>query len=331
MTSTSQSTAADGGQVKPVMMAGAAPQVDRRELQLATEPARTPISVLVPVRNEARNLPRCLEALAGWADEIVVVDSASTDGTRAIADAAGAQFLQFEYRGGWPKKRQWAIDTHRWRNDWILLLDADEILTPEIKTEITRAIRDDRYVGYWLRFQIVFLGRMLRHGDTELWKRALFRWGHGRYERRLEQQDASMSDIEVHEHVVVDGPTRRLSHPVRHENWNSLHRYIEKHNEYSTWEAHVQLFGNDQELQPSLFGSQAQRRRWLKRTFMKLPGSPWLRFLYVYLFRLGFLDGRAGLTYATFKMVQTFHVKAKMAEQDASDLLAESNGKNERI
>lgn len=281
--------------------------------------APVPVSVLIPTRNEARNLPRCLAVLEGWADEIVVVDSSSDDGTQSIAEGAGAQVLQFQYAGGWPKKRQWALDTHSWRNDWVLLLDADEILLPEIKAEIATAIADNRHNGYWLRFQIVFLGSMLRHGDTELWKRSLFRRGHGRYERRLEQQDASMSDIEVHEHVVVDGPTGRLTSPIRHENWNSLHRYIEKHNEYSTWEANVQLHGSDEELQPTPFGSQAQRRRWLKRTFMRLPGSPWLRFLYVYLFRLGFLDGRAGLTYAMFKMVQTFHVKAKIREARLRD------------
>lgn len=284
-------------------------------LRKAASPgARVPVSVLIAVRNEIRNLGRCLEALRGWADEVVVVDSHSTDGTIEFAESAGATVLQFDYQGGWPKKRQWALDTHAWRNDWILLLDADEILLPETRTEIAEAIRDDRYAGYWLRFQIVFLGRMLRHGDTQLWKRCLFRRGRGRYERRLEQQDARMADMEVHEHVVVDGPTRRLQHPVRHENWNSLHRYIEKHNEYSTWEAHVQLYGSDDEMRPSLWGTQAQRRRWLKRTFLRLPGSPWLRFLYVYVFRLGFLDGRAGLTYAMFKMVQTFHVKAKIAE-----------------
>ncbi|MBL8848230.1 MAG: glycosyltransferase family 2 protein [Planctomycetaceae bacterium] len=283
--------------------------------------AIVPISVLIAVRNEVKNLGRCLEPLQGWADEVVVVDSQSSDGTIELAQAAGATVVQFHYQGGWPKKRQWALETHGWKNDWILLLDADEILLPEVKAEIAAAIRDEQYAGYWLQFQIVFLGRMLRHGDTRLWKRCLFRRGRGRYERRLEQQDARMADMEVHEHVVVEGPTRRLCSPVRHENWNSLHRYIEKHNEYSTWEANVQLYGSDDELRPSLFGTQAQRRRWLKRTFMRLPGAPWLRFLYVYVFRMGFLDGRAGLTYAMFKMVQSFHVKAKVRELQQAEQL----------
>jgi glycosyltransferase involved in cell wall biosynthesis len=273
-----------------------------------------PVSVLIPVRNEERNLGRCLAALAGWADEIVVVDSHSTDGTAAQAQAAGAMVLQFNYAGGWPKKRQWALDTHPWQNEWILLLDADEILTESVKAEIALAIRDQRYAGYWLRFQIVFLGRMLRHGDTALWKLYLFRRGKGRFEKRLERQDASMADIEIHEHVAVEGAVGRLKNPVRHENWNSLDRYITKHNEYSNWEAHVFLHGTDGELRPSLWGNQAQRRRWLKRKAMMLPGTPLWRFFYVYIFRLGFLDGRSGLTYALFKFVQTFHVKAKIME-----------------
>lgn len=273
-----------------------------------------PISVLIPTRNEERNLERCLAPLRGWADEIVVVDSGSEDRTREIAEDAGAEVVQFAYEGGWPKKRQWALDNLPWRNEWILLLDADEILTDEVKREIATAIRSTEFDGYWLRFRIVFLGRMLRFGDTELWKLFLFRRGKGRYERRLERQDASMSDIEIHEHVVVDGPTARLRAPVRHENWNSLHRYIEKHNEYSTWEARVFLEGDDSELKPSLFGTQAQRRRWLKRTLLMVPGSPILRFLYVYILKLGLLDGRPGLVYAAFKMIQMWHVKAKVYE-----------------
>lgn len=275
---------------------------------------RIPISILIPVRNEEQNLNRCLSPLQNWADEIVVVDSQSTDRTVALANAAGATVLQFQYAGGWPKKRQWALDTHPWRNEWILLLDADEILTETIKSEIAVAIRDSQYVGYWLRFQIVFLGRMLQHGDTELWKLFLFRRGMGRFERRLEQQDSSMSDIEIHEHVAVDGPVGRLKTPVRHENWNSLDRYIAKHNEYSTWEASVYLHGTDGDHKPSLWGNQAQRRRWIKRKAMMLPGTALMRFLYVYVFRLGFLDGRPGFIYAMFKFVQTFHVKAKITE-----------------
>ncbi|MGQ0633598.1 MAG: glycosyltransferase family 2 protein [Planctomycetaceae bacterium] len=281
------------------------------------EQGKVPLSVLIPVRNEARNLGRCLAPLAGWADEIIVVDSNSTDDTVALAEAAGARVLQFRYSGGWPKKRQWALDTHDWRNPWVLLLDADEIVAEPLKTEIRQAIGSTEMCGYWLSFQIVFLGRMLRHGDTTLWKLSLFRRGRGGYERRLLEQDPSMSDIEVHEHVTVDGPVGRLQHPVRHENWNSLDRYIAKHNEYSNWEARVFLNGADGDLQPTLFGNQAQRRRWLKRRFLMLPGSPLWRFLYIYLARLGFLDGRPGFYYAMFKFVQTFHVKAKISERKA--------------
>lgn len=273
-----------------------------------------PISVLIPAKNERNNLGRCLAPLAGWADEIVVVDSHSTDDGLEIAAGFGAKVLQFDYAGGWPKKRQWALDTYPWRHDWILLLDADEILTEPIKEEIAQAIQNSQYDGYWLRFRIVFLGRMLRYGDTELWKLFLFRKGKGRYEKRLERQDASMSDIEVHEHVVVDGPTGRLKNPVRHENWNSLDRYISKHNEYSAWEARVHREGVDHDLPPRFFGSQAQRRRWLKRKLLAIPGAPIIRFLYIYFLRLGVLDGRPGLIYASFKLIQMMHVKAKMYE-----------------
>jgi glycosyltransferase involved in cell wall biosynthesis len=279
---------------------------------------RVPVSVLIPAKNEARGLPRCLAALRGWADEIVVADSFSTDGSAEIAESYGAKVVQFAYKGGWPKKRQAILDSFPFRNQWILLLDTDEVLLDPIKREIAAAIASNLFDGYWIRFEIHFLGRQLRHGDTGLWKLALFRKGEGRYEKRLEAQDSSMADMEVHEHVVVDGKVGRLLNSVRHENINSLFRYIHKHNEYSNWEAKLFFEGAKGELQPAFWGSQAQRRRWLKRVLLRVPGSPLFLFLYSYFLKLGFLDGVPGFLYCCFRGIQLFHVKAKLFEMEHS-------------
>lgn len=274
-----------------------------------------PVSVIVPVRNEAANLPRCLESLAG-AGEVYVVDSQSADDTVAIAQAYGAKVVQFHYSGGWPKKRQWAMNTLSFAYDWILLLDADEVLTPELVAEIRSAIQNPGVDGYSIRLQMYFLGKILRHCDASFWKLSLFRKGRGRYECRLKDQDASMADIEIHEHVVVDGPTHELRQALIHHNVNSLSHYIAKHNEYSNWEARVLLqpAAESGELSGDLFGTQAQRRRWLKRKLYRLPGSPVLLFLYRYFLRLGILDGVPGLIYCSFQAVQMFHTKAKIYE-----------------
>jgi glycosyltransferase involved in cell wall biosynthesis len=277
--------------------------------------SKCPVSILVPTRNEERNLQRCLNAIANWADEIVVVDSQSTDRTLPIASAFQATVVQFHYKGGWPKKRNWALENHAWKNDWILLLDADEIVPEPLKMEIAETIPRTHCNGFLLKYQIHFLGRRLHFGGTQLRKLALIRRGHGRYERRLQQQDSSMGDMEVHEHVVVDGLVGTLHCPIQHENVNCLDRYIAKHNEYSNWEARVLLGGLKGEILPSLLGSQAQRRRWLKRRFLGLPGSPVALFFLKYLFQLGFLDGIPGLIYCAFQAFYIFEVKAKAYEQ----------------
>lgn len=281
-----------------------------------TSPA-LPLTVIIPVRNEAHNLPRCLEALRS-VGEVYVIDSGSTDETVAIAQSHGAKVVQFQYAGGWPKKRQWAMDTLPLAYDWVLLLDADEVLTSELADEIKKAIEDPSTDGYYIALQIYFLGRRLRHSAASFWKLSLFRKGLGRYECRLQDQDASMADMEVHEHVVVTGATRKLIHPLIHHNVESLSRYIQKHDEYSNWEARVWVDGNrnknDEEIQPSLWGTQAQRRRWLRRHFLWLPGSPLLFFLYKYVFSLGFLDGVPGMIYCAMQGVQFFHIKAKIYE-----------------
>jgi len=278
-------------------------------------PAVLPVSVIVPVRNEARNLPACLESLRE-VGEVYVVDSQSTDATVEIARSFGAHVVQFHYQGGWPKKRQWAMDSLPLAYGWIFLVDADEALTPELAQEIRHAIQDSRFNGYHVALRMHFLGRELRHSGASFEKLSLFRRGLGRFECRLKDQDESMADMEVHEHVVVEGTTARLKHPLLHRNVESLSHYIRKHDEYSNWEARVWLEGeaNTRDLAPSLFGSQAQRRRWLRKKFFAIPGSPLLFFFYKYFFHLGFLDAIPGLIYCSLQGIQFFHIKAKIYE-----------------
>ncbi len=278
-------------------------------------PEILPLTVILAARNEAHNLGRCLEALRN-VGEVYVIDSQSSDQTCEIARSYGAKVVQFHYTGGWPKKRQWAMNTLPIAYDWILLLDADEILTPELALDIRQAIGNPAVAGYRICLQMYFLGKVLRHCDARFWKLSLFRKGQGRFECRLKDQDASMADMEVHEHVVVNGVTGELRHPLIHCNVESLSRYIQKHNEYSNWEARVLTQqGNDaDEMRASPFGTQAQRRRWLKRKLYRLPGSPVLLFLYRYFLRLGLLDGVPGLIYCGFQAVQMFHSKAKIYE-----------------
>ena len=285
-----------------------------QKLESSVAAGKIPVSVIIAARNEAKNLPRCLQALKEFGD-VYVIDSQSTDDTVEIARSLGAQVVQFHYSGGWPKKRQWAMNTLRMAHDWILLLDADEVLTSELTEEIRSAISNPEIDGYSILLRTWFLGRALRHGDVGLWKLALFRRDKGRFECRLKDQDISMADMEVHEHIVVDGATSRLRNPVIHHNLESLSRYIQKHDEYSNWESRLLLErGDDKELRPSLLGTEAQRRRWLKRKLFALPGSPVLLFLYRYVFRFGFMDGVPGLIYCGFQAVQMFHTKAKIYE-----------------
>ncbi|HVN19593.1 MAG TPA: glycosyltransferase family 2 protein [Dongiaceae bacterium] len=284
----------------------------------ATE--RLPVSAIVAARNEEKNLPRCLESLRD-VGEVYVIDSGSTDATVEIARSYGSKVIQFHYQGGWPKKRQWAIENLPFQFDWIFLVDADEALTPELAEEIRQAIRNPAINGYYVSLRMYFLGRLLRHGSAGFWKLSLFRRGKGGYECRLRDQDASMADMEIHEHVVVDGPTEKLKHPLEHYNVESLSRYIQKHDEYSNWEAKVWVQGEaNKDLAPAFFGNQAQRRRWLKGKFLRLPGSPLWFFIYRYVFNLGFLDGVPGLIYCAFQAVQVFHVKAKIFEMRRAEV-----------
>jgi len=268
---------------------------------------RVPVSVVVPIKNEAANLPRCVGSVQ-WASEILVVDSQSTDGSIQIAEKHGAKVVQFHFNGTWPKKKNWALENLSFRNEWVFILDADEVLPPEAAEEFTRAIANaGEIAGYWINRRFMFLGRWLRHAYYPNWNLRLFRHKLGRYEQ-ITAAPTESGDNEVHEHVIVRGPTARLRCEIEHYAFPSVEVFLEKHNRYSNWEARVAVEG---ELRAGVAHEQVELKRALKKFARRLPFRPLLRFLYIYVWQKGFLDGREGYYFARLHAFYEFLSIAK--------------------
>jgi glycosyltransferase involved in cell wall biosynthesis len=274
---------------------------------------RVPVSVLIPIKNEAENLPRCL-ACVQWADEIFVVDSQSTDNSAEVAERHGAKVVQFEFNGTWPKKKNWALEHLPFKNDWVFILDADEVLPAEAGVEIANAIRTASAIaGYWINRRFFFLGRWLRYSYYPNWNLRLFRHSLGRYER-LTIAETRSGDNEVHEHVIVEGPTGRMQSEIDHYAFPSIEVFIEKHNRYSNWEARVSADKFLHSSSDELSAAPVERRRRLKMLSHRLPFRPLLRFLYIYVWQKGFLDGRDGYYFARLHAIYEFLSVAKTYE-----------------
>jgi glycosyltransferase involved in cell wall biosynthesis len=272
-----------------------------------------PVSIIVPVREEAANLPRCLDCVK-WSDEIFVVDSHSRDETARIAEARGAKVVQFDFNGTWPKKKNWALENLPFRNEWVFILDADEALPPAAQDEFARAIANaGEIAGYWINRRFMFMGKWLRHSYYPNWNLRLFRHSLGRYEK-LTDANTHSGDNEVHEHVIVQGPTGRLRVEMDHYAFPSVEVFVEKHNRYSNWEARVSA---DRQLSGSaaqISSGHVERRRKLKQLSQRLPFRPLLRFCYIYIWQKGFLDGREGYYFARLHAVYEFLSVAKTYE-----------------
>jgi glycosyltransferase involved in cell wall biosynthesis len=272
-----------------------------------------PVSVIVPIKNEGANLPRCLASVK-WADEILVVDSASTDGSIAIAQQHGAKVAQFEFNGTWPKKKNWALENLQFRNEWVFVLDADEVLPPEAETEFAQAIADGGNIaGYWINRRFMFMGRWLRHAYYPNWNLRLFRHALGRYEK-LTDAPTNSGDNEVHEHVLLNGGTAKLKVEIDHYAFPSIDIFVEKHNRYSNWEARVAANTFLDSSSKKISRRTVDRRRKLKTLSRHLPFRPLLRFLYVYVWQKGFLDGAEGYYFARLHGFYEFLSVAKMRE-----------------
>ena len=252
------------------------------------------LTVVILTFNEAQHLPRCLKSINGFARRIVIVDSQSTDQTKEIALSFGAEF----YTNPWinySKQLNWGLDNTNITTNWVMRLDADEVVTPELASQLQLQLStlSSDTAGLTINRQIHFMGRWIKHGAIYPIKSLrIWRNKQGRCENRW-----------MDEHILVDGAIEHINADIVDINLNNITWWINKHNHYATREAIDLILG---EITPALetnavmMNFSARFKRWLKHSIyahLPLGMRALLYFLYRYIFRLGFLDGWPGLVF----------------------------------
>ncbi len=251
------------------------------------------VALIILSYNEEANIAQALDSIANWANEIFILDSRSTDRTLEIAGKYPCHIEENKFEN-YAKQRNYALDHLPIRSEWVLFLDADEWLPDAIKQEISTIItRSPEENGFYLNRRLIWMGSWIRHGYYPSWILRLFRHGKGRCE-----------DRQVNEHLIVEGKTGQLRNDFIHENRNGVTDWIAKHNGYATREAQELLNTRPalgyQEIEVRLFGTQAQRKRWLRhKVWNRLPPliRPFLYFFYRYVLAGGFLGGKEAFVY----------------------------------
>lgn len=243
-----------------------------------------PLSVVIITKNEALAIAACLDSVAGLADEVVVIDSGSSDGTGEICRARGARVVEAEWLGFGPQKN---LAVQSARNDWVLCLDADERVSPELQLSIGSALVEPGHSAYRCPRRNRFLGRYLKHGEGYPdWSLRLF-------DRRVAQWSADA----VHEKVLCTVPVGALTGDLLHDSAESLDSYLAKQNRYTSLAASTYTGGSVSAL--------------------RLVFSPLVRFLKFYFFRAGFRDGIPGLVHIAIGCFNSFVKYAKIRERQA--------------
>lgn len=262
------------------------------------------LTIVVPVKNEEKNLPSCLENIKPFKN-VIIVDSGSTDRTLDIAAEYGREIVQFEWNGQFPKKRNWLLRNYKFDTPWVMFLDADERITEGWLQEASEKIcnvRDDvdAFICYYDNW---FMDRMLRHGDV-MRKTAILRVGRGEYER-IEENNWSKLDMEIHEHLHVKGRIEEINARLEHHDKRSLESYYAKHEEYANWEAnrYKALKGDYSKL---------TRRQRIKYGLIKQWWFGFAYFCACYFLKGGWLDGKPGYVFARGKWKYFANIRKKI-------------------
>jgi glycosyltransferase involved in cell wall biosynthesis len=244
--------------------------------------ARQTLSVTIITRDAAHQIDACLQSV-GFADEVLVVDSGSSDGTPELAARHGARVVHQDWLG-YGRQKQFAVEQAA--HDWVLCIDADERVTPQLRAGIEAALQAPSAAGYAMARCNLFLGRWLRHGEGYPdWSLRLFDRRRGRW-----------SDDAVHEKVLCEGAVAKIAGDLLHESCDSFATYLDKQNRYTSLQA------------------EALHRRGKRAHAGHLLLSPMLRFIKFYVVRLGFLDGMAGLVHILVGCNNSFVKYAKLIE-----------------
>lgn len=265
------------------------------------------ISVLILTKNEEQDLPGCLESVS-WSDDVHVYDSRSTDDTVGIAQANGAIVTSREF-DNWSDHQNWGLKNIKFKYPWVFYIDADERMTPELIVALQSAVQNPGgYVAFRVERRDFFMGTWLKHVQTSPYYLRLFRPEKMRYERLVNPISIPDGEVgEVHGYLDHFPFSKGITH------------WVDRHNSYSTFEAKEIISSRKGKASFSiwcaLFGTNFHERRFnQKELFYRLPFRPIVKFLLLYVGKRGFLDGRAGITYALLQSIYEYFIVLKTRE-----------------
>lgn len=252
------------------------------------------LSIVILTFNEEKHIERCINSLKPIAKNIFIVDSYSTDNTLAICKSLGAKVYQNSFVNH-AIQFQWGLDNCQIETEWVMKMDADEYILPKLADEIAEKLDhlNDEISGVYIKRRVYFKDRWIKHGSYyPTWLLRIWRHRDGRMEQRW-----------MDEHIkLASGKTVQFEYDLVDDNLNDLTWWTQKHNNYATREAIdilniIYEFLEYDEVPAKFFGTQEQRKRWLKKRYAKLPlfTRPFIYFVWRYIFKLGFLDGKQGL------------------------------------
>ena len=277
------------------------------------------ISILIPTRNEELDLPDCISSVR-WSDDIHVYDSHSDDRTVEIAESLGGNVTQRQsgtsrdlYGGNESEHKNWGLRNIRFKYPWVLTIDADERVTPDLRDALLQVVTaPGNYVAFKIQRRDFYMGTWLKHVQATPYYIRLFMPAHIHYERMINPVS------------LIDGPVGNVRGYLDHFPFSKgITHWLSRHNSYSTFEA-KQIIANRKNggqfsIKKALLASELTERRYhQKELFYRIPARPFVKFFLLYVFKLGFLDGYAGLTYAFLQTIYEYMIVLKVKELETS-------------
>jgi len=268
--------------------------------------SKLPVTVLVQTKNEEVGIAACLSALTDF-DEVIVVDSDSTDKTVEIAREHGVEVVNFTWNGRYPKKKQWQLDNVTTRHPWIFFVDADEVPSERLKSELRHHLRaSEEVAAIDVDLDYVFAGRTLRHGHR-VTKRCIVHRDRVQFPEMNDLEAPGMGELEGHYQPLAKGTVVKARGRITHNDLDPVSSWFARHNRYSDWEAYLR---RNNAVRQEI----ASKRTAKGRVFDAAPFKPAIFFVYAYIVRLGFLDGRAGFDYAVALSTYYWQIGLKTRE-----------------